>query len=81
MGDLVEFITVKSVVVILTADKLAAPTKVILPLPTVTIIFLSISVVEYEPPAISKIELSLKPVITSLPSPSAYLKRTSEPEL
>ena len=70
-----ESLTVKIAYVllmILAEDKLAAPSKVIFPSPTVTIISLPLFSVEWRAPEISSVEVELKPSIVSLPSPVAY---------
>jgi len=59
---------------ILTVDKLPAPARVICPPPTVTIISEPLLVVVGAiPPAMLSVEFSLKPDITSKPSPALYL--------
>ena len=56
------FVSVEVLVpLILISDKFAAPSKVIFPFPTVTIISSPLSVVEYDPPEILNVESSLKP--------------------
>ena len=55
----------------LSLDKDAAPLNVTLPLPTVTIRFLPLFLVEYSPPTTESVEVVLNPLIMSLPSPLA----------
>ena len=64
---------------ILTVDKVAAPTKVIEPSPTVRIISESLVAEEYSLPEMLSVEFSLKPLIVSLPSPKLYKNKTDEP--
>ena len=59
---------------ILTVDKFAAPCRVIVLSPTVTIMsFPSVFVSAGTPPDIKSVEFALNPVITSLSSPALYL--------
>ena len=61
-----------SVPKILTFDKFAAPTKVILPSPTVTTISDPLFIDE-KSPAMLSVELALNPKMVLLPSPILYL--------
>ena len=64
-GDFVESLTVRSVAVSLPAmlsmERYAAPSKVIFPSPTVTIISAPLTTVEYVPFVIDSVSSSLKP--------------------
>ncbi len=73
---LAEFTVFKGGLTILTVDNFAAPSRVILPSPTVTIKLLPLLTGIATPPETLSVEFDVKPLIMSLPSPEVYLIRT-----
>ena len=67
--------------IIFTADKVAAPRRRMEPSPTVMIMSLPLVSEEYFEPEIESVEVALKPLIESEPSPSAYSIRWFEPNM